>query len=234
MFRTHCRVNFTRIFAALLTLGASLQLAGCDDAATTPTPVATSIQSAVSTTPLTGTVNQQLTEPLSARVLDQNGFALPGVLVTWTVITGGGKLDSATSLTDASGIARVNWTLGTTAGSQAVEASTNPGLVVRFEVNASPSSPAQLEMNSGNAQVVAVGGLSAPLTVRVLDAFGNPVSGVSITWGTTGGMLSATSTVTGDDGMASVTLSVGNEPQTYTVTATMPDGSTIVFGITGA
>src|SRR5262249_5860818 len=39
---------------------------------------------------------------------------VPNVTVTWTVTAGNGKVANATSLTDASGAANTNWTIGDT------------------------------------------------------------------------------------------------------------------------
>ncbi len=69
------------------------------------------------------------------------------------------------------------------------------------------------------------------LTVTVIDGVGSPVSAVAIQWqldatGTTaGGALSAADAFTNSDGQASVTLSTGALPATYTVGITATGGS---------
>ncbi|HET9011741.1 MAG TPA: Ig-like domain-containing protein, partial [Gemmatimonadaceae bacterium] len=59
----------------------------------------------------------------AVRVLDQNGQPLPGVTVSFAVITGGGTVSGASATTDASGIARLaSWTLGSDGTTNVVRA----------------------------------------------------------------------------------------------------------------
>jgi len=92
---------------------------------------------------------------------------------------------------------------------------------------------------SGNGQTADPGNpLPAPLVVKVTDSSGSPVSGVDISWavssappGATGQSVSPSS-ITGADGTASTSMTVGSEPGTYQVTATCPTcagGSPQVF-----
>jgi hypothetical protein len=97
---------------------------------------------------------------------------------------------------------------------------------------------------SGDSQSTTVGTVLAnPLVVRAFESNGTLASGVTVTWSvlTGGGVLSATSSVTGTDGAASVTFtpdSTGTDvvqatvanvatPIDFTVTATaLPDSTT--------
>jgi len=67
-----------------------------------------------------------LPELLCTNVFDASGRLMYGVMVTYTVATGGGQLQLPTSVaTDARGIATSGtWTLGPAAGTQTVTAST--------------------------------------------------------------------------------------------------------------
>ncbi|NIW09753.1 MAG: hypothetical protein GWN33_03925, partial [Gammaproteobacteria bacterium] len=59
---------------------------------------------------------------------------------------------------------------------------------------------------SGDNQTAIVNtSLSSPFVVRVNDAFGNPVSGITITWavGSGAGAINPTSSVTGVNGQTS-------------------------------
>ena len=69
--------------------------------------------------------NTALPTPLSVIVVTQFGEALKNVTVTWTVISGGGSLNPATSLTDGTGIASTSFTTGTTAGTVVIQAKVN-------------------------------------------------------------------------------------------------------------
>ena len=72
-----------------------------------------------------------------------------------------------------------------------------------------------------------------PLIVHIADAAGNPVAGVTVTWTTTGGALSAASTTTDASGNTQVTLTAGAAAATYTVTATA-GALSAVFTITAS
>ena len=75
----------------------------------------------------------------------------------------------------------------------------------------------------GNNQTIAPGGVSLPIVVRVLDNNGNPVSGITITFGTnnSAASVSPTSATTGTDGYALtyVTAQSTSGPLTATATA---------------
>ena len=70
-----------------------------------------------------GAAGQVLANPLIVKVTDARGRAVPGQVVTFHVTSGGGSVFSGTVTTDADGIARERWRLGTSAGgAQALEA----------------------------------------------------------------------------------------------------------------
>src|SRR6185369_6932197 len=58
---------------------------------------------------------------LAVKVVDQYGNAVPNVTVQWSD-TGGGTLSTTTTVTDANGIAQDGFTLGPSAGPEAVKA----------------------------------------------------------------------------------------------------------------
>ncbi|MDY7075345.1 MAG: right-handed parallel beta-helix repeat-containing protein [Chloroflexota bacterium] len=84
-----------------------------------------------------------------------------------------------------------------------------------------------LSDTSGSGQVGTVGsGLDQPFVVGLRDACGEPVSGVTVTFaissapaGATGQSLSLSTGATGGTGQVSTTLTLGNEPGVYTMTA---------------
>ena len=63
-----------------------------------------------------------LAQPFVVAVQDENGSAVEGVQVTFTVTEGGGTLSSTTALTDANGQAATTLTLGSQPGPNTVEA----------------------------------------------------------------------------------------------------------------
>jgi len=85
-----------------------------------------------------GPVGAELPLPLVVQIRDEFGAALEGVDVSWNVVTGGGNLSSATTTSDATGLAKVFLTLGSSAGGQDVTASVDglPGSPVTFHATA--------------------------------------------------------------------------------------------------
>jgi hypothetical protein len=96
----------------------------------------------------------------------------------------------------------------------------------------------QLVMISGNNQTAPAGStLAHPFVVEARDANDNPVPGVAVTFAVSsgGGSLSNSQPqITGQDGRAATTLTLGTTPGTNTVTATAASlsGSPIVFAAT--
>lgn len=63
-------------------------------------------------------IGTTLPESLEVRVLDANGHAVSGVAVAWSVLDGGGTISPASSITDGSGLAATQFSLGSTPGDQ--------------------------------------------------------------------------------------------------------------------
>ncbi|MFN2564454.1 MAG: hypothetical protein ABR499_05515 [Gemmatimonadaceae bacterium] len=66
-----------------------------------------------------------LLTPLQVRVVDQHGNPTPGVVVTWGSVSGLGTVEPIDAATDANGIARSRYRLGTIPGGNVVRASIN-------------------------------------------------------------------------------------------------------------
>jgi hypothetical protein len=66
--------------------------------------------------------NAGLGQPLVVRVNDQYGNAVPGATVDWIAAAGNGTPSSANTTSDATGNAQVTWTIGATAGGNALKA----------------------------------------------------------------------------------------------------------------
>jgi hypothetical protein len=183
----------------------------------------------------TGVVGAGLADPLAVRVVAADGRPVRGVPVSWRVVVGG-TLSDTVQATDAEGVSRVRWTLGTYPGVLGVEARV-PGLAgspVVFRATAGPGSPARMERIQGDGQSGSVGlELSAPLWVQVRDRYGNAVSNnTRVEWATAaGGTLYGPGLNTFSDGLAAATwkLGPGEGPQTATATA---GGLTVEFTAT--
>lgn len=86
-------------------------------------PLVPTAMTVVSGNSQVGPVGTLLAESLTVRVADQNGMTLAGAAVSWTVTSGGGSVSPGSTVTNADGIARAAWTLGTLSGNQSVSAS---------------------------------------------------------------------------------------------------------------
>ena len=127
----------------------------------------------------TGTVGASLPTPIGVTILDQNGYSLGGVAVTFAVTAGGGSLGSASVFSTADGTATTTWTLGPTAGinnnSVTVAITGYIGQLAAFTAGATSSAATQLQVAaqpSGTAQSGIA--LAIQPSVRLEDAFGNP------------------------------------------------------------
>jgi hypothetical protein len=173
----------------------------------------------------TGTVQQALAAPFVVKLTDQFGVPRSGVTVSWTRLSGTGTLSAASSTTDASGLASIQYTLGGTPGDETVSAAVSDvAQTLTFTAHAVAGAPSAVVLISGSAQSDTVGKtLANAFVVKVTDAAGNPLGGVTVTWTRTGGTGSAASgtSTTNTNGLASVKYTLGNTAGTETVTASV-------------
>ena len=156
--------------------------------------------------------------PFVVEVHDQYDAPLAGTTVTFTVLTGGGRLSAGTTTTDANGWAASTLRLGTDAVTNTVEVSVE-GLSETVTFTAEAISPT-LTSVSGNNQSGATGtALANPFVVEVHDGNDGPLVGETVTFAVTagGGSLSAATATTDPDGQAKTTLTLGTESGTNTV-----------------
>jgi hypothetical protein len=169
-------------------------------------------------------------DPLVVTVTDAYGNVVSGAPVTFAVPSSGASAvfsDSPTVLTDAEGHATAPaLTANTVAGAYTVTASVAGGAAATFHLMNTAGAPSHIDMVSGSGQSVRVNDtLAAPLVARVTDDFGNPVSGVSVTFAAPasgpGGSFTASATVTTDtNGQATAPAFQANtQAGAYTVTA---------------
>jgi len=141
-------------------------------------------------------------------VLDSQSTPLAGVTVTFRVVGGAGSVTGGSAITDGSGAAEVGgWTLGSVTGANRLEAAVDGLPAISFEATAVAGAPAAISAVAGEGQT-APAGAQVPVrpAVRVVDAAGNPVSGVLVTFAVTagGGHASGPTQSTGTDGRATV------------------------------
>lgn len=139
----------------------------------------------------TALVNATVATAPAVLVTDQFGNGVPGQAVSFAVTAGGGSVTGGSAVSGTDGIAAVaSWKLGTAAGSNGLSATAAGlgGSPVSFTATGVSAPAAQIAANGGNAQTGVAGQtLPIPPSVLVTDQFGNPVSGISVTFAVTGG-----------------------------------------------
>jgi adhesin/invasin len=125
-------------------------------------------------------------------VIVRDGFGNPadGIDVAFDVTSGGGSVTGSPASSGTDGTATVgSWVLGPTVGANSLIA-TVPGVpdTISFTATGVTGPAASMALDAGNAQTDTIGAtLATPYSVRVSDANGNPVTGVTVTWAVTGG-----------------------------------------------
>ena len=181
------------------------------------------------------TVNTLLPILPAVRLRDALGNAVPGVSVTF-VPTGGG-VTGGNEITDATGLATVgSWTLGTLAGGNTLSA-TGAGFTHVFNANGVAGPATALLATAGDLQSAIVGAVvgTAP-AVRAQDQFGNPVPGVLVTFGVSGGggSVSGPAQLTNAAGIATVGgWTLGTISGANALTATLATLTPVTFSATG-
>jgi hypothetical protein len=165
-----------------------------------------------------GRVGEALPQDLVAEVKDATGRPVEGAPVVFALTDAapGASITPETATTNADGQATASVMLGTRPGVQTGEVRAlggggAPTAIQAFSLNVLSENANGITLVSGDNQSAAVNAaLAQPLVVQVADAFGNPIAGVTVTWTIDGGgTVSEASTVTGDDGLASVTRTLG-------------------------
>ena len=197
-----------------------------------PGLVGTSLTVATASQNQTGIAGDTLATPISVRVFDQFGNPLAGALVNWTIISNGGSVPQASSLTDLNGDASTVWILGNTAGADTLKASLPSGATALIAATGTAGAFASLTTESGDGQTVAAGSMTAPLVVRAADANGNAVAGQTVTWVYTGnGVVQNGSSITDANGMAEIQFLTPVAPAgPFTVAATSGAASVTFSG----
>jgi alpha-tubulin suppressor-like RCC1 family protein len=175
----------------------------------------------------------------AVRVVDPSNNPVPGAQVTFSVTQGGGVIEGGEVTTNASGLAEVGrWTLGTVIGQNALSVSVagvTPSLTITATGVVGP--PATLAMVEGDGQTATIGtAVAIAPAVKVTDAFGNVVAGVSVTFtvSTGGGTAAPGSAIADAGGVARLgSWRLGLDPGVNTLTASRQGAVSAVFSATG-
>jgi Bacterial Ig-like domain (group 1). len=183
--------------------------------------------------------NFAVATPPSVIITDTAGVPVPGVSVTFAVVSGGGSLTGGNAVTNADGIATVgSWVLGGTEGPNSLTASsgTLTGSPFTFNATAVPAPPTTIGVAAGDGQNAPAGKpVPIPPTVKVTDADGLAVANVSVTFAirSGSGSISSTSALTNSLGIASVAWTLGLGGNSITASVAGLIGSPVVFVAVG-
>lgn len=130
----------------------------------------------------------EVPDPLVVRLIDAAGNGIPSRPVTWVVAGGGGSISPVTSTTDQGGNASARWTLGSSSGTNTLNAVVSGVGVLAFSAMATNPggggggggpggggdvSPSRLEFRVQPSNVRQGKKISPAVEVVVLDAAGN-------------------------------------------------------------
>ncbi len=182
-------------------------------------------------------VGSMLRDSLVVELSDGMDRPVQGGLVAFLPVgSDAGTTAPDTAVTDALGRAASRWKLGSQAGAQEVEARVvtggESGLVASFKATAQPGAATTLQKVRGDSQFGQTATrLPDSLVVRATDDFGNPVAGVQVSWQPSGGSISPAQGVTGTDGKAAASWTLGLIPGTQVAAASASglSGSPITF-----
>ncbi|MCO4100136.1 MAG: hypothetical protein HEQ38_12185 [Gemmatimonas sp.] len=173
----------------------------------------------------------------SVIVRDRFNNPVNATSVFFSVSAGGGSVSGAGAVTNPTGVATVgSWTLGPAVGANRLTAlvvangvTSNP---VTFNATATAGAAASVSATSATTLSAVVGALVTPVpTIRVLDANGNPVAGVNVTFtASNGSTVVGGSKTTNLSGIASPDgWQMGATVGTFTLSATVGSLTPVVF-----
>ncbi len=225
------RGTYTIFTAAISTVGSAVLSADTQGfTGSTIIQVIFGTLTSVIITPASAEVELLGTQAFTAQAYAEGGFEMPANVMTYTwgirgipPQAGSGILDSTTGqqvVFTANGLGKmVIGVMAQFVGQFGTQTKIDRGVI--FVINGIPTT---LEKISGDEQTgVVAQSLPEPLEVQVLNSHGAPISGATINWAIVppknGAVLSAVSTITDDDGIASTRLTLGTKTGEYQVTA---------------
>lgn len=161
---------------------------------------------------------------VSAKVVDSIGLTIPNIVVNFVVTSGGGSVFAPAVTTSSLGVANQQWTLGTKAGKQTVEvhwidpANGNPRVLGVITATAQPGPIVLLHARDTTVYTGTTFAIT-PSLVTAVDAYNNPVTGISLTITNAGGLpvSGINVTVPATESATTVQLAAGSATASMTV-----------------
>jgi uncharacterized protein (TIGR03437 family) len=181
----------------------------------------------------TGKPGAQLPLALSARISDGFGNLLPGTPVTWEIVTANSvRLFNTINAADSNGLVSTLVQLGPTPGKYDIKLKA-AGQETVFSVTVETVATGFAKVSGDGQPVTPINqAFPQPLVVKVSDAQGAAVAGVTVTWTVSGSAtLSALTTTTAADGTARVTVTAGSVAGAITVTAATTGLTNLTFSL---
>lgn len=181
----------------------------------------------------TGPIQTILPDSLEVRFTTAGGVPIEGAVIEWWV----GSTETAlprNTPTDADGIARTEWGLGTLAGTRTANAKVRGTTIdVNFTATVLPGPPDTIYVAGIDAPYEIPIGTSVTVRVQVKDAFGNVVPGETVAWASVcGGPISPTSSTTDAAGVARTSWTIESDCGGHTEgRATVAGLEPAVFGV---
>jgi hypothetical protein len=180
----------------------------------------------------TDTVNQIVPIAPQVRLADKFNNPIQGNSITFQVQSGGGTvLPAAPVVTLANGTATVtSWQLGTTAGANRDTlraTATGAGITgnpIRIAASSVADAPVSFTILAGDAQTAVTGtNVATNPVVRLIDTYGNGVSGRTVNFSSSNGGVGSAAPTTAANGQASTTWTVFVTSGTLQADGTFPD-----------
>jgi hypothetical protein len=222
-----------RLSLRVIAPGIACVLAACSsDSGSGPAAQPTSIVF-IGSNSLAGTVGAPLPNSLQIEIRDSRGNTVPNI--SFTVTVSHGSVAGAATKTVVGTTSLGTWTLGTTAGTQTLTVASAglPSLVLNATATAGP--PAVVSTEGMATTATGNPGGAAPITpqIRLSDAFGNALSGLTV--GVViegGGSVQIPNPVTNSNGFATVgSWTLGSTNGTQSVKLSVPGTSGVTFTV---
>ena len=185
----------------------------------------------------TGALGTALTDSLAVRATDAFGNPVPNVQITWAASVNNGTVSPATSQTNAQGIAKTRWTLGSRLDiPHSVTATSGTLAPATFSVTPALPASATIVKLAGDGASSTVGlAMAESLAVRVQLADGQVVPGVQVSWNVTSGngTIAPQASVTQSTGIARARLTPGNIAGANVIAVSVAGLTAVQFTVTG-
>ncbi|MCD6207424.1 MAG: Ig-like domain-containing protein, partial [Methanosarcinales archaeon] len=179
-----------------------------------------------------GTVGTELLQPFVFQVKDVWGNPVPDVVVNFTNTSGSSINRGNGTTTNSSGQVNVTLTLGTDAAitySVTCIVANNQSINATISAEANANVSANMSIDDGNDQIGSKGtNLTYPCVFKVVDEYGNPVSGEGVTFvANSTASCYPTSGTTDSSGLVNTTMKLGSTAGAYSVTCNVTNNPSI-------